>query len=282
MKSRIKVDWTLILSIIGGVLVILSAIANSIKERKDKKEMKFKDERISSLLEQNANSIQIAGDKIKEVSHLQNKVTELQNELINTSKEILQENKNISDNVTGGSSRPVFAIAFLPYKKERMFDNKFSIVHFDVVNKGKYPIRSLKIKVFDNQSNILDINPLNSEVSSLVIDETEFNRDFYETTEIETLPQMNYYKEFYKGRFLKKLKNFTYIFYVYWMNDQFQLNIEGHYDEAKEKFFVNKISVYPEPINFNPLEYVEVLPENVGEPLKKYFNPVAGESQKMR
>lgn len=273
-----KLDWKLIIAVIAGLLVIISAVQQNLQDKKDKNELDKKDKEIKDLLYTNLNSIQTTNQKVNEVNTLQQKINELQSDLINSSKYITSLNEEIKNNVTGTKSKPVISLFFGVYGNYKGVDENYYSVSFKILNKDKYPMRGIKIAIDDVYNSIIDVTDTpNKNEKKVIIDDNLAKDNFRSKVEIETLSQNSGYYDLYESRLPIKIGVFTYNLRLQWLNGFMIYHIYGKIDPETKRVKIYDIKIFPLEENYNPLEYVEILPQFLDDPLKKYKNPLDAE-----
>lgn len=263
----------LILSIITGLVVISTGIAQYLKEKSDKAELDDKDAEIKKLLSQQNSSLNEANKKLIDANKLQTRVIDAQEELLKSNEKISLLNEEIKNNVIGGDSHPIISLFFEPYGDYRGLDTNFITAKFKIINKGKYPIKSLKVTISDYVSGIDKIITKEGPGSYKVnIDHSYAENDFKKIFQIETLSLSAGYQDLYKGRILRTLETFSYLIDIQWLKGHMHYTIQGEIDQKTNRIKVT--SIFPLSEYANPFEFLEIYPQFVGENLQKFDNPL--------
>ena len=131
-----KLNWSLILGILAGIIAISAAIAQWSEKKKE--EVK------ANLSEEKADKAQ------KELKSLQLENLNKTNDLAKAYKEIANLQNELKNEITGGNSAPMLNVAVTKIITDKNVNKSYFILSFDIINKGKYPLQNLKCTVYDN------------------------------------------------------------------------------------------------------------------------------------
>lgn len=220
---------------------------------------------VSRLQEQNLELDNRIQSQTKTIDSLRKENTELYSKLSNASIEIY-------NSLTGGEAMPILSIFIEPYKKNNFFNPDYGVVKFRLVNRNKFPVRNIKLKILDFYSNIDKVKKdTDGSFSFLPVEKDVTNH--FKIKEIETLPMSMGVVEVLESRFPNALEKFEYSIELRWLNGILMYNIEGGVDQKTQRIKITKVTVWPSPEKFNPFDYVEIYSEFVGGELLKYPNP---------
>lgn len=130
-----KINWTLVLGIFAGLIVIAAAFASWNQKKKDDRE--------SALNKQKAENAQ-ADMRALQVENL-NKT----NKLANAYKKIISIQSKLINEVTGGDNKPFLMLTTTKLMLDSRSGKKYFILSFDIINKGDYSLQNVKATVYD-------------------------------------------------------------------------------------------------------------------------------------